>query len=414
MTNLLFFKEVLEMVQGNATLVVDLGNSSTKGKVLFGKDSQTGKFRERKFDIPNIFAPIDEGYVVSSDYDDATSTILHVDTELNGSIIKGDFCNGELQQKEKPLCTIKPSASEKKYNLDSTVLSYRLAFLFACKAIMNMQRISDFSQLDITWTVVTLLPPGDLDEGKDAIIALIEKIDRLQAVFPEVDIPIKITKTVVLPEGFCAYAGVVYDIGHVYRPDYKFLIEETVLVIDIGAGTSDILLIKDNKLVQNSKYTITQGGNNVYQTVRRGLRMKGLSIDDASIKTGLITGKIKDGAKEVSIVDNVNNAKAEVAQKIVSEIQDFFDVTDISPRSISYVLICGGGSMQDSDIPEIAPLSQKVIENFKKLSPNSELVEIPTHLVVKELEDGDTTKVEEQISPRELNLLGASILAELV
>ena len=70
------------MVQGSGILVVDLGNSSTKGKVLFGKDSQTGKYRERKFDIPNVFAPIDEGYVVSSDYDDDTSTILRVDTQL--------------------------------------------------------------------------------------------------------------------------------------------------------------------------------------------------------------------------------------------------------------------------------------------------------------------------------------------
>ena len=187
------------MEQGNATLVIDLGNSSTKGIVLFGKDSQTGKFRERKFDIPNIFAPISEDYVVSPDYDDATSTILRVDTELNGRQIKGDFCNGELQAKEKPLCTIKPSASDKKYNLDSTVLSYRLAFLFAYKAIMNMQRISDFSQLDITWSIVTLLPPGDLDEGKEPLVRLVQAINKLEAVFPKVDLPLNISKTAVLP-----------------------------------------------------------------------------------------------------------------------------------------------------------------------------------------------------------------------
>lgn len=402
------------MVQGNATLVIDLGNSSTKGKVLFGKDSQTGKFRERKFDIPNIFAPISEDYVVSPDYDDATSTILRVDTELNGRQIKGDFCNGELQAKEKPLCTIKPSASDKKYNLDSTVLSYRLAFLFAYKAIMNMQRISDFSQLDITWSVVTLLPPGDLDEGKEPLIELVQSINKLEAVFPKVDLPINISKTVVLPEGYCAYAGVVYDVGHQFRPDYKYLTEESVLVIDIGAGTSDILLIKNNKLVQNSKYTITQGGNNVYQLVRRKLRMMGLDIDEASIKEGIIKGEIKDGSKKVSIVNIVNDAKSEVAQKIVSEIQDFFDLTDIKARSIGYVLICGGGSMQDSDVPEIAPMSDKVIASFKVLSPNAELVKIPTHVVSKELPDGDLEKVEEMISPRELNLLGASILAELI
>lgn len=402
------------MVQGNATLVVDLGNSSTKGKVLFGKDSQTGKFRERGFDIPNVFAPIDEDYVVSSDYDDATSTILRVDTTLNNRRIVGDFCNGDLQVKEKPLCTIKPSASSKKYDLDSTVLSYRLAFLFAYKAIMNMQRISDFSQMDITWTVVTLLPPGDLDTGKEALSEIVNSIDRLHAVFPAVDIPIKVTKTVVLPEGYCAYAGVVYDVGHQFRPDYKFLTEETVLVIDIGAGTTDIVLIKDNKMVQNSKFTITQGGNNVHQSVKRKLRMRGLDLDDSDIKHGLIKGEVKDGAKKISIVKEINEAKSDVAQKIVSEIQDFLDSTDTKARSIGYILVCGGGSMSDSDAPEIAPMSEKVITSFKLVAPNSELVTIPSHLVTKEAEDGDVIRVEEMISPRELNLLGASILAELI
>ena len=402
------------MVQGNAILVVDLGNSSTKGKVLFGKDSQTGKYRERKFDIPNVFAPIDENYEVSGDYDDTTSTILRVDAELNGRSIKGCFCNGELQEKEKPLCTIKPSASDKKYNLDSTVLSYRLAFLFACKAIMNMQRVSDYNQLDISWTVVTLLPPGDLEEGKAPITNIINDIKEINAVYPSANIPIKVNKTVVLPEGYCAYIGVVYDIGHTFRADYKFLTGESVLVVDIGAGTSDILLIKNNKLVQNSKYTITQGGNNVYQLVRRSLRVKGLDIDDSDIKQGIIKGIVKDGSKQVPISDIVNNAKGEVAQKLISEIQDFLEVTDIKARSIGYVIVCGGGSMQDSDCSDIVPLSQKVIENFKILSPNCELVEIPTHMVIKDLPDGDTSKVEEQISPRELNLLGASILAEVL
>ena len=196
--------------------------------------------------------------------------------------------------------------------------------------------------------------------------------------------------------------------------DYKFLTEETVLVIDIGAGTSDMIVIRSNKLVQNSKYTITQGGNNVHQLVRRKLRMRGLDIDDEAIRRGIIKGEVKDGAKPVSIVNIVNDAKAEVAQKIVSEIQDFLEVTDLKAKSVGYVLICGGGSMQDSDAEAILPLSQKVIESFKTLSPNSELIEIPNHVVIKEEPDGDISKVEEQIRPRELNLLGASVLAELL
>lgn len=402
------------MVQGNAVLIVDLGNSSTKGMVLFGKDSQTGKFRERRFDIPNVFAPIARDYVVPEpDYNDSTSTILSVDTELNGRRITGCFCNGELQEKEKPLSVIKPTAADKKYNLDSTVLSLRLAFLFAYKAIMNMHRISDYTQLmDLTWTVVTLLPPGDMDTGKDAMRSIVESITEVTAVYPQVEFPVKITKTVVFPEGFCAYVGVVYDKGRVWRSGYKYLSEETVMIFDIGAGTTDCMLIKNNKLVQNSKYTVTQGGNNVFQLVRRQLRMKGMDLEDADVKRGIISGKVKDGARELSIVDLVNAAKSDVAQKIISEFQDFLDATDTKMRSVGYVLVCGGGSMKDSEAEDIFPLSEKIIEKVQILSPNSQLVELPTVIVTESLEDGDTKRVERQISPRDLNLIGASILGE--
>lgn len=402
------------MIQGRATLIVDLGNSSTKATVLFGKDSQTGKYRARSFEVPNQFALIDEGYEVSADYSDATSTILRVDTVLNDHKVVGDFCNGELQEKEKPLAVIKPSASSKKYDLDSTVLSYRLALLFGCKAIMNMQRVSDFGALDIEWTVVTLLPPGDIDKGRQPMIDLISSIDRVVSVYPQADIPIKIAKVAVLPEGYCAYAGIVFDVGNVFRPDFKFLIDEQVLVLDIGAGTTDICVISNNTLVQNSKYTITQGGNNVYQLVCRKLMLQGLMLDDGAIKKGVLTGTVKDGSKLISVVEHVNSAKQEVAQKIISEVQNFFELTDIKARSIGYVIICGGGSMSDSKAEDIRPLSESVMNNFRALSPNSSLVDLPTKMVVKELEDGDTVKVEEQISPRELNLLGASILAELL
>lgn len=400
------------MIQGNATLVVDLGNSSTKCKVLFGKDSKTGKFRGRQFEVSNVFAPVDSSYVVSDDYKPETSTILRVNTELNGRKIVGDYCNGELQRVEKPLSVIKPSASDKKYNLDSSVLSFRLALLYGYKMIMQMQNCTDYQQLDITWTVVTLLPPGDIDNGKAPMEALVRSITEVESVFPEVKLPVKITTVKVLPEGFCAYAGVVFDSGMVFRTDYQFLTQEYVLVIDIGAGTTDICSISNNALVQNSKYTISQGGNNVYQLVRRSLLLHGMTLDDESIKRGVVSGTVKDGAKPISIVDDVNKAKADVAQKIVAEIQNFLELTDIKARSVGYILVCGGGSMHDSNVEAIRPLSERVVESFRQLSPNVEAVKIPSHKVTRQLEDGDSRQVEEQISPRELNLLGASILAE--
>ena len=404
------------MIQGNATLVVDLGNSSTKGMVLFGKDSQTGKFRERRFDLSNQFAMVSSDYVVPSDYSDTTSTVLTIDGEVNGKPVKGTYCNGEVQQKEKPTGILRPTATRKKYELDTTALSFELAFLYGCKAIMNMSRVNDYSQLDITWKVVTLLPPGDVDEGKDKIESIIRSIKKIETSYPVCSTAINIDKVAVLPEGYCAYIGVVYDKGHIYRPDYKFLNEETVIIFDVGAGTTDCMLVKNGKLVQTSKHTVNKGGNNVLQIVKRDLELQGLELEESDIQNGIIKGYVKDGSKQMPIADIVNKAKSEVASIIIEDFTGYLERTDMKVRSIGYVLVCGGGSMNDSDCPDIKPLSEDLVNNFKELSPNASLIDIPKHIVSKpdEEEEGTYKKVEEQISPRDLNLIGASILAELI
>lgn len=402
------------MIQGKAILVVDMGNSSTKCKIKFGKDATTGKYRERNFELSNSFSFIEKGYEVSSDYNDMTSTIFDVDTTVNGRALKGSVCNGELQLKEFPLRAMKPSANKKKYESEETALSIRLAFLKAFRELLVMNRQTDVSQVQVTWDVVTLLPPGDVAVGSDKMKELIKNVTHIKSSFPEMDIDVNVQNVAVLPEGFCAYAGTVYDTGMVIRPDYQFLNEETIIVFDIGAGTTDCLIIRENKLIQNSKYTVNYGGNNVFSNVRKSIQLKGLEVDEDDLRKGITRGFIKDGAKKVSIINEVNAAKKIVAENIIHDFQSHLETLDIKLRSIGFVLVCGGGSMRDSNCTEIVPLSEKIVENFKVYSPNCELIKIPSHMVTKEDADGTSTKVEEKISPRELNLIGASILAEKI
>lgn len=400
------------MIQGKAILVIDMGNSSTKCNLKFGKDAKTGKYRERDFELSNSFSFIDKDYEVSSDYNENTSAILYVDTVVNGQELKGYVCNGELQLQEFPLRAMKPTANQKKYQSRETALSIRLAFLRAYKELLAMNRQTDITQVHVTWDVVILLPPGDTDNGSEKLKDIVKDVKRVTAVYPDVDIEVNVSNVVVLPEGFCAYAGTVYDSGMVIRPDYQFLLDETIIIFDIGAGTTDYVIMRKNKLIQNSRHTVTYGGNNVFAAVKKAVQLKGLDIDEEDLREGIIQGYVKDGAKKVSIVDDVNKAKRIVAENIIHDFQVHLDSLDVKPKSIGYVLVCGGGSMQDSDCPDIVPLSKQVVENFKLYSPNCELIELPTHIVSKEGEDNTATRVEEKISPRELNLIGASILAE--
>lgn len=412
-------------VKGNATLIVDLGNSSTKCQVLYGKKTN-GQFKKFDFEIPNTFDFVyDADYKVSSDYDTDTSAIISIDTEILGNRLVGDFCNGELQEKEFG-SGFMPSALEKKWALTTTPLSLRMAFVRAMEIIQKVSKSSSVDNLDITWNVVSLLPPGDINmtvetkedgtvvTGADKLKAIIKDICYITSKYPEMSFDVNIDKVNILPEGYCAYAGCIYDNGQIFRDGYKAYTEETILICDIGSGTTDILMIKDNKLVQNSKTTIKAGGSNVTSRVLYDLALKGVEVNDESIELGIIKGFVKNGAQKVSIVEEVNKAKREVANTIVNEISMFFKRMNINTGDIAYVICCGGGALKSAECLEIDSLGEKVVDCLKRYAPHAELMPYPKVKIIKENEFGEPYKVEEELSPRKLNLIGAGILAEIL
>lgn len=402
------------MITGNAKLIIDLGNSSTKGMVIYGKNAN-GKPKSKKFTVPNVFGQVvDPNYSVSNDYSPMSSTIIRVDTELNGTRIVGDYAVGELQEKEFYQATIRPSAKRKKYDNDTTPLSYRMAFYEGARALLDINGVHDLTQVDVDWEVVTLLPPADIDRGADKIKAIITDIKEVTCKYPDVKLDVKVKSVNVLPEGFCAYAGVLYDTGLVFRKDYKFLKDETVLVLDVGAGTTDMLVIKDNKLVQNSRFTVDAGGNNIESKVKLALMQEGYQLDAKAISDGIITGKIKAGSKYIDIIDKVNNAKEVVAGKIIDSVVTYIEGADMMMSSIGYLIICGGGSIDDATDSGIHSLSSLIMNKFKDYVPNAELVTLPEQDTLVTEDDGDVKPVKQTISPRDLNLIGASILAESI
>lgn len=402
------------MTQGNATLIIDFGNSETRCSVLYGKDSSTGRYHERNFSLSNRFSPVKDDFVPSSDYTDDTSTILQCRAVVNDKPFEGTFANGEVQAKEFNVAPLRPTALEKKYLSVTTALSYELAMLNAHKAVARMARVSSLQALDITWTVVALIPPGDFELGKDEFKRLIESVEYVKTSYPACDMKINLKKVMVLPEGFCAFIGCVYDKGHAIRTEQQYLLEETTLVFDIGAGTTDILVIKDNKTINSTMYTIEKGGNNVTQGVKRELRKLGITMQETEIVEGIAKGFIKDGAKTVDITEIVNAVKSELADLLVSETKNFFEDTQYPIRSIGRVLVCGGGAIEAED-GKMKAISTEIVNFLKRLSPNVEMVEYPTRQVTKYTEeDGNPYKIMEKISPRDLNIVGASILAEIL
>ena len=381
----------------NAVMVLDLGNSETRGIVLFDK-------QERYFTLSNRFAEVNADYKPPVDYDDQTSVILKADAMVNGEAVKGYYANGEVQLHEFNIAPIRPSATEKKYNSITSALSYELGMLYAYRALADMLGVGIEELTDVVWSVNILLPPGDLETGKLKIVSLVKSVNKIECTFPAVSINLNVKKVNVLPEGFCAYIGTVYDRGSRIRKEAKDLLQNTTLIFDIGAGTTDIVIVKDNKIIGTSMHSIDRGGNNVAQLVKRRIRQEcdGLILPETEVSRGIIEGYVKDGSRRVDIREYINTAKEEVAKYLISDVQSYLEETEFPIRTIGKILVCGGGAI-DSKEQGVQALSKSIVTYLKKLAPYVELVSLPV--------DSATG---EEISPRELNVRGASILAEVM
>lgn len=404
------------MIQSKAKITIDFGNSETRVRVSVKQSG--GKSIKRMFTLSNRFAPVPEGYVPTSDYSSETSTIMCMSGDEVRGIVEGTrVCNGDLAMKEFYDALGKPTAMEKKYTSQYTKYSFQLAVLFAYRALMQINRATSIESMDVTWDVVVLLPPGDLDEGQSYIHEMIKNTTELRFDYPNITIPFKVDKVGVFAEGFCSYVGTVFEDDFSVRKGYEDVATDVTIVIDIGAGTTDILIVENGKIVHKTLYTIELGGNQVTSRVRLLAKQRlNARVSESAIQEAMHTGFLKSGSSTVDISDIIRKEKETFARNIVSEVQEFFEATSFPVITIGKALVCGGGAI-DSEMPDAAErtgsMASGIVGFMKKLSPNIQLVPLPVIETISFGENGTVEKTVGNASPRDLNLIGGSILAEM-
>lgn len=390
------------MVEGRANLIVDLGNSETRVLTIFGR-TKSGRPRQRLTEISNKFGELpDERLLSNQDYTGVNSKVFVVE---GGSIL----CSGEMCDKEKGTAALRPSSSIKKYDSDITMYSMRLALLQGYMDIADMMKQSIHS-LNIDWSITVLLPPSDLDLGKDRLRENIMGIDKINFLMPEFEKDIKIAEVKVFPEGFCAFVGEVFENSRQVRKGYEKVLTSSTLVVDIGAGTTDLCIVKDMKLVDGSRYSEETGGNQVFQKVNVELRKKfGKNFPEDSLRDACVTCNIKVGAREIDITREIDIARKEVSTKLSSAIRNYIESSNFSIYDIENILICGGGA--DACGGSSKPLGDYLRENLSDWMSYSNFLEIPCQEKVTE-ENGTEVIEKVQISPRLLNIIGAGVLSD--
>lgn len=398
------------MIQAHGKLVVDVGNSETRCYVNLGKHRDTGRVRESFFILPNSFSEVPLDYKVPESYNATNSAVMDVDCEFNGGTIRGIFCNGELCEREFRSSAVRPSALEKKYNNVTTPLTLVRVILEAMKRASILFNTS-MSNLDISWDVYLLLPPSpsELDRGSTIIEEMLSNLGTMRYIVPEVEFKFKLNKFTPVPEGFGAFIGTIYNRDMSFRRGYEYLKDGVVLIVDIGAGTSEFLIIINGEVVWDSRETVNIGGNQVIQRVRKKLRNEmDLVFPESVVFESIKTGIVMDGKAPVTIDDIVNDSKEDVARSLVNFMTSYFEESQFPIRTITDILVCGGGSMKGTN-PSIDPLSKPILNYIKRLAPNIELVPTPEIPVL----DPDTNVQRSEITPRLLNLEGGIVLSNM-
>lgn len=367
-------------------------------------------------ELPNVFAVVTGEYSVPEDYNTKTSAIIKVDTNVIGQEIRGRYCNGELREKEFKEGTIAPFAGmgRHKYNSLPTVLSLRLAFLRAMQELMEVTHCASVSNMDVTWDVVVLLPPGDMANGKEKMIEIVRDIKEIESVYPELRFPIKTDKVIILPEGYCAYIAVVFETGKKLRESHKYMTEGMYLIMDFGGGTSDFIIMEDNKMLQNAKHTIEIGGSSIRARIKSIIKEKhDFMVSNEDLEKGIKTGFVKKGASQIDISKYIGEANRDIASRIRTQLYDWLLANDINPSVIEGVMICGGGSVDNGNY-SVQTLGSCIRDEFRTFAPECNLVQLPEMVVNREDKNGELVKEKIPMNPRELNIIGAGILAEVL
>lgn len=386
------------MVNGTAKLIIDFGNSSTRVQTKFG-NTPKGAERVKTVEISNIFARMSEEeakrYISEGNYTEEDSRIF----ETSGGDI---YCNGALCQTEYERTAERPSAVMSKYQSINLKWSLQAALCMGYKAIAEFTN-SDIDSIDVDWEIVTLLPPDEIDEGAKIVAETIRSIAKIDFKMPSFSKEIRIKSVKIYPEGFAAFIACLFEGVGKIRESHKYLSDKgrTVLIVDIGAGTTDFMLVQDGKPVSSSRFTRTTGGNNVHQTLRRMMKKKGIILKDATAREACSVGYVFSGAEKISVIDDIAEAKMEVSRDLIDALVEYFESTMVAVKSINNILIVGGGAVE-SDVEGIKPISDYLYDYIKSISPYIGRVEIP---VVKK---GDSSK---KLDCRMANVIGAGILA---
>jgi hypothetical protein len=388
-------------------LMIDLGNSETRAVAQIvekGIVTHTrGYLLDNHFVVENLatkdtYSP----YIQSEDFNKLDSNVLEVSLQIGANkvdklVMWGDLATANLPKKLRT--PVSPLAKA------DNLLNYVVMINLMDKVLdwVNMVYPSSTKQdlsKEVVFDLAVLVPPAQAVSARTVFEQNLVRTFTYKNLYDGTEFQLHVNSVKVLPEGYSSFYSVFLSYGDLNpRPHYEDLASRNVLIIDFGEGTTDLIGVSSQRLLDGLKHTIKIGGSTILSKVRASVNKRlGLDIPIASFKDVLNTCEVRYGSTVYKVRDDVEQAIYSVASDIAQEVFTYLRGAEVEVSSFDRLLLVGGGVVPNGSTVTI---SEALLSELQLELPTLDLVDLQ-YLKEDEIEGipFDLT------SPRYLNILG--------
>ena len=295
---LIFTKQEIERKKNGETmtqvkLMVDLGNSETRAVAQIVEGGivkhTRGYLLDNHFVVENLatketYSP----YIQSEDFNKLDSNVLEVSLQVGAIkheklVMWGDLATANLPKKLKTPVSHLAKADH--------LLNYVVLINLMDKVLdwVNMVYPSSTKQAlskEVEFELAVLVPPAQAVSARETFKQNLVRTFTYKNLYDGAELNLTVKSVKVLPEGYSSFYSVFLSYRDLNpRPHYEDLASRNVLIIDFGEGTTDLVGVSSQCLLEGLKHTIKIGGSTILSKVRASVNKRlGLDIPIASFK----------------------------------------------------------------------------------------------------------------------------------
>lgn len=384
-------------------LMVDLGNSETRAVAQIVEEGivkhTRGYLLDNHFVVENLatketYSP----YIQSEDFNKLDSNVLELSLQIGANkvdklVMWGDLATANLPKK---LRTPVSHLAKADNLMNYVVLINLMDWVNMVYPSSTKQSLSK----EIEFELAVLVPPAQAVSARETFEQNLVRTFTYKNLYDGAEFNLTVKSVKVLPEGYSSFYSVFLSYGDLNpRPRYEDLASRNVLIIDFGEGTTDLIGVSSQRLLDGLKHTIKIGGSTILSKVRASVNKRlGLDIPIASFKDVLKTCEVRYGSTTHKVREDVEQAIYSVASDIAQEVFTYLRGAEVEVSSFDRLLLVGGGVVPNGSTVTI---SEALLSELQLELPTLDLVDLQ-YLEEPEIEgiSFDLT------SPRYLNILG--------